>query len=184
MRKLEPTIILNKHVLELAERDKRIEELEVSLKSSNGIRKAEKKILIQEVEKNKGLVERNEELEAELKSAKSQIDVDFQCLRLGGQERREAEQRAEKAESSLRKLDIILQSLTPGGSEFVNDPDRCVAYIKDVRETQHNMIKKLTMKNRKLKEAVEEHKKLVGTHNSLVDDALYRVADEIGGDAK
>ena len=30
-----------------------------------------------------------------------------------------------------RKLDMALQSLTPGGSEYVGDPDRCVAYAKE-----------------------------------------------------
>lgn len=30
-----------------------------------------------------------------------------------------------------RKLDMALQSLTPGGSEYVGDPDRCVKYAKD-----------------------------------------------------
>ena len=29
-------------------------------------------------------------------------------------------------------LDIALQSLTPGGSEYVGDPDRCVAFAKDL----------------------------------------------------
>ena len=29
------------------------------------------------------------------------------------------------------KLDMALQSLTPGGSEYVGDPDRCVAYAKE-----------------------------------------------------
>lgn len=30
-----------------------------------------------------------------------------------------------------RRLDIALQSLTPGGSEYVGDPDRCVAFAKE-----------------------------------------------------
>lgn len=29
-----------------------------------------------------------------------------------------------------QKLDMALQSLTPGGSEYVADPDRCVAYAR------------------------------------------------------
>lgn len=29
-----------------------------------------------------------------------------------------------------RKLDMALQSLTPGGSEYVGDPERCVAHAK------------------------------------------------------
>lgn len=37
-------------------------------------------------------------------------------------------------------LDMALQSLTPGGSEYVNDPKRCVEYCREVRETQHQLI--------------------------------------------
>lgn len=29
-----------------------------------------------------------------------------------------------------RKLDMALQSLTPGGSEYVGDPDRCAATVR------------------------------------------------------
>ncbi len=31
----------------------------------------------------------------------------------------------------VKALDVALQSLTPGGSEYVGDPDRCVAYVQD-----------------------------------------------------
>lgn len=30
-----------------------------------------------------------------------------------------------------QQLDMALQSLTPGGSEYVGDPDRCIAVVKD-----------------------------------------------------
>lgn len=30
-----------------------------------------------------------------------------------------------------QRLDMALQSLTPGGSEYVGDPDRCVAYVNE-----------------------------------------------------
>ena len=33
-----------------------------------------------------------------------------------------------------RTLDMALQSLTPGGSEYVGDPDRCVAYAQTFRD--------------------------------------------------
>lgn len=35
----------------------------------------------------------------------------------------------------LIKHDIALQSLTPGGSEYVNDRERCVRYATDVRRS-------------------------------------------------
>lgn len=30
-----------------------------------------------------------------------------------------------------QKLDMALQSLTPGGSEYVGDPDRCATFIRE-----------------------------------------------------
>lgn len=41
-----------------------------------------------------------------------------------------------------KRLDRLFQSLTPGGSEFVNDPERCIKFAKDVQTSQHNIIKK------------------------------------------
>lgn len=38
-----------------------------------------------------------------------------------------------------RKLDMALQSLTPGGSEYVGDPDRCVARAKENLETYRKL---------------------------------------------
>ncbi len=31
----------------------------------------------------------------------------------------------------------ILESLTPGGSEFVDDPERCARYIRDLIDSGH-----------------------------------------------
>lgn len=35
-----------------------------------------------------------------------------------------------------------LESLTPGGSEFSNDPDRCIAWVKDRLETVAKQVRK------------------------------------------
>ena len=40
-------------------------------------------------------------------------------------------QAAALALERCQKLDMALQSLTPGGSEYVGDPDRCVAFARD-----------------------------------------------------
>ncbi len=37
----------------------------------------------------------------------------------------------------IKYLDMALQSLTPGGSEYVNNPDRCVALVKEQKEALH-----------------------------------------------
>lgn len=38
-----------------------------------------------------------------------------------------------------RELDMALQSLTPGGSEYVGDPERCVLRAKQNLETYRNL---------------------------------------------
>lgn len=49
----------------------------------------------------------------------------------------------------LRRLDLgeramlALESLTPGGSEFVGDPDECVKFVRRSREQQFEAIKHL-----------------------------------------
>ena len=42
----------------------------------------------------------------------------------------------ESAERRAVALDRALQSLTPGGSEFVHDPDRCVAFVQEARASE------------------------------------------------
>lgn len=38
-----------------------------------------------------------------------------------------------------KKLDMALQSLTPGGSEYVGDPERCVQRARDNAETYRQL---------------------------------------------
>lgn len=42
-----------------------------------------------------------------------------------------------------QRLDIALQSLTPGGSEYVGDPDRCVARVREVINGYRRQVKEL-----------------------------------------
>ena len=48
----------------------------------------------------------------------------------------------EKSLSLQRQAMKKLESLTPGGSEFYNDPSRCHEHIKSIIEYQHKMILK------------------------------------------
>ena len=41
---------------------------------------------------------------------------------------------AKIAAEEIRKWSLALQSLTPGGSEYVDDPERCVQAVKDIRD--------------------------------------------------
>ena len=49
--------------------------------------------------------------------------------------------RAEAAESAHKKTMLLLEWLTPGGSEYVGDADRCVEYIRNKIETLQDIAK-------------------------------------------
>ena len=54
------------------------------------------------------------------------------------------------------KAQKLLESLTPGGSEFYNDSDYCVKYVKDYEESLLSSIKNLVaQKNKLIKENLE-----------------------------
>lgn len=48
--------------------------------------------------------------------------------------------KVETLEAAHRKVDLALQSLTPGGSEYVNDHERCVEYVRDTLEQKHRIL--------------------------------------------
>jgi hypothetical protein len=56
---------------------------------------------------------------------------------------------ATKANTNVEAM-RVLESLTPGGSEYFNDPEACMAIIKHNRDSQHNLIVELTMKIKSL----------------------------------
>jgi hypothetical protein len=45
-------------------------------------------------------------------------------------------------EAETRRYDNALQSLTPGGSEFISDPDRCVAFVQQMRSADFETLKR------------------------------------------
>lgn len=49
-------------------------------------------------------------------------------------------QRFAALQGDKEKYRLALESLTPGGSEFVNDPDFCVAHVRKRQAAQHQMI--------------------------------------------
>jgi hypothetical protein len=46
-----------------------------------------------------------------------------------------------------------LEGLTPGGSEFVNDPEFCAQWARKARDTQHAMIIKQQVELKQLRES-------------------------------
>ncbi len=57
-------------------------------------------------------------------------------------------------------FDMALQSLTPGGSEYVNDPKFCVERAREIRETHHRLIAKFGTEAKQLREALRGAMKL------------------------
>ncbi len=47
-----------------------------------------------------------------------------------------------------RKLDMALQSLTPGGSEYVGAPERCVERVREQMNTYRELWRDAVAKNR------------------------------------
>lgn len=50
---------------------------------------------------------------------------------------------AEQAVALLKRYKRALEGLTVGGSEFVNDPERCLAHIKNRQEAAERIARKL-----------------------------------------
>jgi hypothetical protein len=55
----------------------------------------------------------------------------------------------DKAIELLWRYKRALEGLTPGGSEFVNDPEFCAAYVRKQRESQHGTILRLVHEKRR-----------------------------------
>lgn len=60
-----------------------------------------------------------------------------------------------------------LESLTPSGSEFVNDVERCVAFVKSSQESQHRTIVNFSSR---AKAAEERHERLKRNVKKLACD--------------
>jgi hypothetical protein len=46
----------------------------------------------------------------------------------------------------LKRYKRELEGLTPGGSEFVNNPEGCAAFVRDKMEQQHRLIVKFKLR--------------------------------------
>jgi hypothetical protein len=56
----------------------------------------------------------------------------------------------EKCQARELKAMRALESLTPSGSEFVGDVERCVAFVRDHSDSQMRMIIQLTKRVKEL----------------------------------
>lgn len=55
-----------------------------------------------------------------------------------------------RGDSLLLRYKRALEGLTPGGSEFVDEPERCAEYVKHSRMHQHRMIVKTVTRLKEL----------------------------------
>lgn len=67
----------------------------------------------------------------------------------------ELQERLDRAEQERDQWQKSLHSLTPGGSEFANDPSACVEWIRKTRSGQHNTILALKRERDQLRARVE-----------------------------
>jgi hypothetical protein len=61
-----------------------------------------------------------------------------------------------KAEAERDRYDMALQSLTPGGSEFVHDPERCVETVRALRRGEHEAAVKYAVRVKELEAERDE----------------------------
>ena len=69
----------------------------------------------------------------------------------------------------LERLDKLFQSLTPGGSEFVNDPERCVNWANDRIHEEFEITRKIVLERNAAEEKVKQLEILVGIQKDLLD---------------
>lgn len=77
-----------------------------------------------------------------------------------------------------------LISLTPGGSEFVDDAESCFNYVKEFQASQHKFICELVNEKKQLKETLEavldwlevSDKIKNGSHIRLIKSTLNKQA--------
>ena len=51
----------------------------------------------------------------------------------------------------------LLLSLTPGGSEFVNEPQRCFDFVKEREDFKHKKIVELTNEKKEIRAAIADY---------------------------
>lgn len=73
---------------------------------------------------------------------------------------------------------LALQSLTPGGSEYVDDPERCVSYIRETRDCQHQTIVRKVREIQRQATLIEKFRDLLARGKSCTDELCDDSAHE------
>src|SRR3990167_10314390 len=87
--------------------------------------------------------------------------------------------------AEIKRLNRLLESLTPGGSEFHDNPEYCVEWAKSWRESNWKIAKKAIIRSRELEGEVKRLRNLV----EIATHAMYaagwdRAVDEYSKDEK
>lgn len=86
-------------------------------------------------------------------------------------------------QQELEKLKRLLHDLTPGGSEFYNDPEYCAKWIRENREENHyalaGQIKKL---KQELETGANQYAKAVADNGVLLEALKVAHKSIIGND--
>lgn len=98
---------------------------------------------------------------AECISRRIELASGFAAYHLAASETSALESRLEAVEKERDRWRLALEGLTPQGSEYHNDVERCVKHVRDVRLSQHESIKKAIKRSH----AVEKENAELRTEN-------------------
>jgi hypothetical protein len=82
------------------------------------------------------------------------------------------------AERRAEALDRALQSLTPGGSEFVHDPERCVAFVRQARAGEMEALKAAVRRAQTAEAAAAKEREIAGESRRLAFKERERAKDQ------
>ncbi len=155
------------------------EEMGVGLEREVEERKCQLKALGHDLDCQKAWTDRLEEMVKRLEEALQKAEEKYSnCLTEKESQIEQAvfmqRSRAEKAEERANTFDLALQSLTPGGSEFVNDPERCVDFVQGTRASQMNFMRA----QKKVMMGLEDEKKLLSERMNGLEEALQKAEEK------
>lgn len=77
------------------------------------------------------------------------------------------------------KARLALENLTPGGSEYHNDPERCTAWLQRIKSDCNDSKKEIVKLQRKIDALVEALERLVAVNN-LISARLHQLGRDMG----
>ena len=82
-----------------------------------------------------------------------------------------------KLEAENQKLKRLLHDLTPGGSEFYNDPEYCAKWIRENRQEQHYSLAGMIKKEKEANEKLQQDNTRLREIGRDMLEALKRIKD-------